>query len=1061
MKTRFSKLLAIMLVIAMMANFVVPGLAIDVPEGCQCDPATRTGEYLSTVEPTCTEYGYDVYVCDACGLQYSMNLVLPNGHSKVSVEAKAPTCTEIGWEAYEYCTVCDYSTYAELEATGHSYEADVTDPDCVNGGYTTYTCGCGDSYVADYTDPNGHKPGKIAIENVVGATCERPGSYDEVQYCDNCYEELSRNTVTVPATGHTANDPVEENRVDATCTEDGSYDIVVYCNCGEELSRETIVLPAVKHNYGEGPVQIVDATCTTPIIETYVCVDCGYVLEKVGEALGHDYINHDAKAPTCTEIGWDAYETCSRCDYSTYVELPALGHSYEETVVAPTCIDKGYTYYTCATCGDTYIDENSYVDADPEAHNHGVTKEYLAPTCVDDGHTAEIACFYCGDVLAVATVIPADPNAHKLNSFEAQDPTCTEDGWYAYEACELCGYSTIVLIPALGHEWVDPTCTEDGYCSICGEAGEAALGHDWVDATCTEDGYCSVCGEAGEAALGHEWVDPTCTEDGYCFVCGEIGDAAYGHDWVDPTCTEDGYCSNCGETGDMAFGHSWVDPTCTEDGYCSVCGEAGEPALDHDYIDHEGQNPTCTELGWNAYQTCSRCDYNTYEELDPIGHNEYGSRGYVDATCTNDGYWIAKCFNCGTFFIEDKNTAFGHTWVDPTCTEDGYCETCGEIGEAALGHDYEGVVTDPDCVNGGYTTYTCSVCGDSYIADEVGALGHDYEGVVTDPDCVNGGYTTYTCSVCGDSYVADEVGALGHKPGKSAVENVVGATCDRPGSYDEVQYCDVCFAEISRVNVVVPPLGHLEVTVPGYAPTFDEAGLTDGIVCDRCGETVKEQESIAPISESISFSYKAVGINGVANAVNSGYITVYVFMNVNTAQARLWGVDVDLKFHESLTLLSVDGCIFEQNLSTPLDVANADKAVKITQDMGYDADTLFEQGEYLFATLTFKVDKDFYSEDVGFIVNVDECNVARGDFANELDVDFGEGTEIHVNMLGDANLDGKITVADTMALSQWFAEADLDSYETIFDLNKDGFIDGDDFALLRGAVVRDNSYLDI
>lgn len=78
---------------------------------------------------------------------------------------------------------------------------------------------------------------------------------------------------------------------------------------------------------------------------------------------------------------------------------------------------------------------------------------------------------------------------------------------------------------------------------------------------------------------------------------------------------------------------------------------------------------------------------------------------------------------------------------------------------------------------------------------------------------------------------------------------------------------------------------------------------------------------------------------------------------------------------------------------------------------------------------------------------------------NELVTDFGTGTQIHVNMLGDANGDGRITSTDSMLLSKWFANADLDSYDTIYDMNKDGFIDGDDFALLRGAVVGNNDYL--
>ena len=70
--------------------------------------------------------------------------------------------------------------------------------------------------------------------------------------------------------------------------------------------------------------------------------------------------------------------------------------------------------------------------------------------------------------------------------------------------------------------------------------------------------------------------------------------------------------------------------------------------------------------------------------------------------------------------------------VRPTCTDFGrqerYCE-CGEKEEETLdplGHDYEEQVTDPTCTTGGYTTYTCSRCSDSYTGNEVPALGHKY-----------------------------------------------------------------------------------------------------------------------------------------------------------------------------------------------------------------------------------------------------------------------------------------------------------------------------------------------
>ena len=84
-------------------------------------------------------------------------------------------------------------------------------------------------------------------------------------------------------------------------------------------------------------------------------------------------------------------------------------------------------------------------------------------------------------------------------------------------------------------------------------------------------------------------------------------------------------------------------------------------------------------------------------------------------------------------------------------------------------------MTAPTCTEGGYTTYTCSVCGDSYVADEVDALGHSYEAVVTAPTCTEGGYTTYTCA-CGDTYTADPVDALGH--------NYEGGVCTVCGEAD-------------------------------------------------------------------------------------------------------------------------------------------------------------------------------------------------------------------------------------------------------------------------------------
>ena len=76
-------------------------------------------------------------------------------------------------------------------------------------------------------------------------------------------------------------------------------------------------------------------------------------------ALKHNLVHHDAKASTCTENGWEEYDTCSRCDYTTKVEIPAAGHDYTEKVVKPTCGKGGYTLYTCKKCNDSYKDHQT------------------------------------------------------------------------------------------------------------------------------------------------------------------------------------------------------------------------------------------------------------------------------------------------------------------------------------------------------------------------------------------------------------------------------------------------------------------------------------------------------------------------------------------------------------------------------------------------------------------------------------------------------------------------------------------------------------------------------
>ena len=269
--------------------------------------------------------------------------------------------------------ICDYGygDYDEIPFESesntfaiHDIDKDagvVTAPTCTEEGYTTYACGaCSEAVVGNIVDATGHSPAAAVEENRVEPTCTVVGSYDSVVYCGVCNTELSRTPNTIDATGHTAGTAVEENRVEPTCTVAGSYDSVVYCTvCKTELSRTPNTIPATGHTAGTAVEENrKEPTCTDKgsYDSVVYCTVCKTELSREAksiDALGHDLKHTDAKAPTCTEIGWDAYDMCQRanCGHTTYKELPAAGHTYgETTVIEPEYKKEGYSVHTCTVC---------------------------------------------------------------------------------------------------------------------------------------------------------------------------------------------------------------------------------------------------------------------------------------------------------------------------------------------------------------------------------------------------------------------------------------------------------------------------------------------------------------------------------------------------------------------------------------------------------------------------------------------------------------------------------------------------------------------------------------
>lgn len=286
------------------------------------------------------------------------------------------------------------------------------------------------------------------------------------------------------------------------------------------------------------------------------------------------------------------------------------------------------------------------------------------------------------------------------------------------------------------------------YCAFCGIREEReARRYEKYDSTyhrvyVTE---CQNCHKDGN--ITHLQVHsggtqgPTCTEGKICKKCGAEYDIP-GHTWGEWNPNGDGthtrICTNpnCDAKEENVPCGGDSRATCIRPGTCTTCG--GRYDGGHDLVQHAAKAPTCTEKGWDAYETCSRCDYTTYAELPALNHDLVRHDAKA-ATCTEIG-WNAydTCKNCDyTTYAEVpalKHDLVQHKAKAPTCTEIGWdayetCSRCDHTTYAelpALNHDYQAVTVEPTCEADGYTVFTCSRCKDSYTADPTDQLGHQF-----------------------------------------------------------------------------------------------------------------------------------------------------------------------------------------------------------------------------------------------------------------------------------------------------------------------------------------------
>lgn len=318
-------------------------------------------------------------------------------------------------EHWKVCANCDVQD--ESNKTAHS------------GGTATCTkkavCSVCNS---EYGVLTAHVAGAAVQENLVDATCVQKGSYDEVTYCVGCGAELCRTektiekrahtygnweitldatcsaqgskkhgctacnheetqAIAIDADAHSFSEWTESERAD--CTHKGEETRVCAYNIGHKQTRET---DALGHTWGPDSVRV-EPTCTTDGSVTGTCTVCNETDIEILVKLGHDLVQHEAQAATCTQIGWNAYESCSRCEHTTYAEIAALRHDFSTEFTldkAASCTEKGSKSKHCTRC-----EEKTEVTEIPLSSHTLSHVDRAEATVTANGNIAHWACAVC------------------------------------------------------------------------------------------------------------------------------------------------------------------------------------------------------------------------------------------------------------------------------------------------------------------------------------------------------------------------------------------------------------------------------------------------------------------------------------------------------------------------------------------------------------------------------------------------------------------------------------------------------------------------------------------
>ncbi len=271
-----------------------------------------SSERLDTVAPTCTEEGYTLHTCAICGSAFRVDPVPATGHSFGDpLTETTASCQKTGLR-YCICTVCGVRQDEVLPLIGHHYTQQAQQAaTCAKMGQTTYAC----------------------------LTCQQTLQEETAKSAHNYAQKKISEELLSLLTAFDSNI--------AWSMDEGAPFCLICTDCQSIMTTAEAPTTACTHTHSYTPL----APCTLDGgAEAVTCTLCNTVLDihLGGRSLPHNEVPHEAKEPSCTEIGWDAYVTCRDCPYSTYAERQALGHTGGQA----TCLAQAI----CMRCNQPYGD---------------------------------------------------------------------------------------------------------------------------------------------------------------------------------------------------------------------------------------------------------------------------------------------------------------------------------------------------------------------------------------------------------------------------------------------------------------------------------------------------------------------------------------------------------------------------------------------------------------------------------------------------------------------------------------------------------------------------------